>query len=265
MPLSIDNRQSKLRFGGPTILRGKKNFPESNPEQYLNSLSEQEFISLFHEWLAQCWLYDEKSLIPRTPKELSCFEVKDLIPLFREKYIANDYRVVIEGFGASVDEMILCWQMFQRQLIVALINKDKALPAIMPDIAEHLLIPQKALLPIFFEFINTVYAFDFNSISTTFISDGVSGHVFNAIHYDEQRSVLLYEDNIGKNNTCFLNKENNALGIDSTFVGMHPFFRTRCWEISLQDFEKVFCGFPVIHSHFETLRLAETIAQSKMY
>lgn len=218
---------------------------EFDPQAHLDGIKADDFQLLFHTWIAQCWLYDYAETIPMTREELSDFDLDHLIPLFEEKYVGGDWKLVNVSAGATMDEMVLCWQMLARQPIVLLLNEEKTPPKILPERIRYHFIGGKVLLSIFLEFINHLVEADIDSKYIALVTDGVAYHVFNPMVYDESRRVLRYEDNIGEHNRHFLNTENNALGIDADFIGYHKRTGKRAWEVSLEDFEKVFYGVPL--------------------
>lgn len=240
MSLSQPNQRKTIRFGGSlnsNITNRDENF---DPEKYLNSLSETHFKFRFYEWLAQCWIYNNTENVPITDIQLAKFNVDSLIPEFRLKYILGDWKLFTENSGATIDEMILCWQMSSKEPILLILNKDQKPPPILPEIANYTFIWGNILSSVYLEFINQKNC----SGSKVLISDGITNHVFNGIYFDESRQVLQYEDNIGANGKCFLSKENNAFQIDSKFVG-HNNYGGWSWEISREDFDKVVYGFPL--------------------
>jgi hypothetical protein len=241
--LSRARQENALRFRGQTSNGKKRKGKTFNPESYLDSLNESDFRTLFHEWITQCWIYDNTELVPVDQKELETFDLNSLIPDFRREYINGDWKVISEQSGATIDEMYLYYQMLHRQTLVFLLNEGRPpLPAPL-EIAKHYFVEEEVIFSILLEFINY-------PPSIVLITDGKSHHVFNPFYFDAVRGVIQYKDNIGENGKCFLSKENNALKIDSRFIG-HNDQKDWCWEISVEQLKSVFFGVPIFHSRHD--------------
>lgn len=247
-PLTID-RSKAIRFGGILSSNITKPYsPRLDPNIYLDSLDSYNFHLLFLEWIMQCWFYDHPELVPTQQEELSTFDINSLIPTFKENYIAGDWKRIKECSGATIDEMVLVWQMQYRQKITVLFNKGIEPPIYLPEAVTYYFVEEEALVFIFLNFINELSLQISDAAYPTLVSDGASHHVFTSVLYDFTSSILTYNDDIGENNTCFLNKWNNVLGIDSKFIGYHKLRGTRGWQIKLDDFLKVFYAVPLFHN-----------------
>jgi len=241
--LNREKQNNTFRFRGQAQNGKPPKGEDFDPEFYLSSLNELDFKVLFYEWVAQCWIYDNTELVPTEQEQLEKFDMHSLIPEFKKKYIEGDWKFVTEGSGASIDEMYLFDQMLFRQTVTFLLNKDQAPPSVLPQMARYYFIPEEVIFPIVLEFINYPPAI-------ALITDGADHHVFNPIFFDKEREMIQYEDNIGANGKCFLSKGNNALGIDSRFIG-YSNLKNWCWEISVEEFKTVFYGMVVLRDRHD--------------
>lgn len=238
MSLSQTKQQNTFKFGGPLEAREDVRDEKFDPEEYLNGLNEVDFQFRFFEWIAQCYIYDYTDLIPTKQEQLEIFEINALLPDFKKKYISGDWKRVNECIGSTIDEMFLIGQMIFKQTIVYLFNKNQPPLPLLPEIAKYYVIPEEVIFPVFLEFIN-------QNLACALITDGINHHVLNPFNCDFERRIIQYEDNIGSNGDCFLSKKKNAFEIDSKFIG-HNKYGNWCWEVPLEDFQKVFYGVQIL-------------------
>jgi hypothetical protein len=242
MALKQSGKLDNFRFGGPLVPKEYPGDLSFSPAQYLDSLDERNFRHLFMEWVSQCWLYSAEK-IPKTEEEVKTFDLNSLVPEFKERYNAGDWKLITEGGGATIDEMTLCWQMKGHELYMVILNKDREPPPVLPEEVNYMFMRGELLL----RGLLGVIAAASEVEPMVLIKDDNSQHCFNAGYYDQSRQIVGFKDNIGEKGKCFLSAEYNSYKIDAQFVG-HTKKGDWMWEISLNEFKKVLYGVPLPRS-----------------
>jgi hypothetical protein len=184
----------------------------------LDALGPGEFRAVFHNWLIQCWLPDE-----RYPdgQDLTNFDLDALLPRFRREFVAGDWKKMRVGRGVTMEEYLLFLQLVNHQPLVAVLNREQPQQD-SPRLRHKLMVSEYHIGSILIAHLASagkdpkLYT---PGALPVMLYDGKVGHVITARKINDSRNIITYDDPTWPRGSSMLCEGENAAGIRASHLG----------------------------------------------
>lgn len=236
-----------IYFGGAIDRLQTKDVPH-----HLDAVSSREFRCLFDEWVVQCWMLD--NIVPNDEQSLASFDIDDLIPHFRERWIAGDWKRVVTGRGVTLEEYVMWLQLIKREPIAIILVTEQLLISHQPiqstgRIRHKLLLPQFEIGACIIRHLYTSQTVRENEevISIPImLFDGNTGHIITARSVDESKNLIGYDDPTWPDGSSMLCAGQNMLGVgNAKYYGSKEIGQ---WAASVIDISALTYAVPIFNS-----------------